>query len=74
MGQYEILICLEKYDKPVSRRQICDDTGYEGSKVSHLLNKLLRAKEVRCIEYDRKQAGKALGMAGAFRRMRFYYV
>lgn len=74
MGQFEILECLKKHDKPISRKQIAKETDYDVIKVSHLIKKLLNKKEVKCIELDRIQAGELLGLGRPFRRTRFYYV
>ena len=74
MGQLEILKCLEKHKKPISRKQISKETDYDVTKVSHLVKKLLKRKEIKYIELDRIQAGKMLGMKFSFRRTRFYYV
>ena len=74
MGTAEILECLEKYKKPIPRKQIADDTGYDVVKVSHLIRKLLDQGYVKCIELDRIQAGEMLGLDRPFRRTRFYYV
>lgn len=74
MGQDEILDCLKKYKKPVSRRQIAEDLDWDPVKVSHLIKKLLKQNSVKCVEYDRIQSGKLLGLNRAFRRTRFYYL
>ncbi len=70
----EILECLEKHKQPVSRKQIANEIGYDVIKVSHLIKKLLDKNEIKCIELDRIQAGKMLGLGRPFRRTRFYYV
>ncbi len=74
MGQAEILACLENHDKPISRRQIAKEINYDPVQVSHLINKLLKSKEIKCIELDRIQAAKMLKLKRAFRRTRFYYI
>ncbi len=74
MGQDEILKCLEKHKEPISRKQISEEIKYDVVKVSHSIKKLLDKKEIKCIELDRVQAGKMLGLGRAFRRTRFYYV
>ena len=74
MGQGEILECLEKHKQPISRKQIAEETEYDVVKVSHLLRKLLDKNEIKCIELNRIQAGKMLGMSSPFRRTRFYYL
>jgi len=74
MGEAEIIMCLEKKDKPISRRQIAEEIGDNVTKVSHTINKLLKKKEIKCIELDRIQAGKMLNLNRVFRRTRFYYI
>ncbi len=74
MGQAEIIEVLEKHKEPIPRRQIAVETGYDPIKVSHLLNKLMKKGEVKCIECDRIEAGKLLGLGRPFRRTRFFYV
>lgn len=74
MGQTEILECLEKHKFPISRKQISEELDYDPIKVSHLIQKLLKKAEIKCIELDRIQAGKMLGLNRIFRRTRFYYV
>ncbi len=74
MGQGDIIKCLEKHKEPISRKQIAKEINYDVVKVSHLLKKLLSKDEIKCIELDRVEAGKMLGMKSAFRRTRFYYV
>ncbi len=74
LGQDEIIKCLEKHNKPISRKEIAKQTDYDVVKVSHLIKKLLNKEEIKCIELDRIQAGKMLGLGRSFRRTRFYYV
>lgn len=73
MGQSEVLEVIKKHEKPISRREIAEKLDYDPVKVSHLINKLLKGKEIKCIEVDRFQASKMLGRSTPFRRMRFYY-
>ena len=74
MGQAEVIEYLEKTEGPQSRKQIADAVGCDAVKASHIIRKLLDNKEIKCIEANRKQAGKMLGLDRAFRRMRFYYI
>jgi hypothetical protein len=74
MGQAEVIEYLEKNKGPKSRKQIADAVGCDAVKASHVIRKLLDRKEIKCIEVDRKQAGKMLGLDRSFRRMRFYYI
>lgn len=74
MGQAEVIEFLNKQKEPASRKQIADAIGCSPIHVSHTLKKLLDEKEIKCIELDRHQAGKLLGLDRAFRRMRLYYI
>lgn len=74
MGQYEVIELLKKYDKPVSRKEIAIALEYDVIRVSHIIKKLLKNGEIKCIEVDRIKAGKLLGLNRPFRRTRFYYV
>lgn len=74
MGQAEIVECLEKHKEPIARRQIAKEIGYDPVKVSHLLKKLLNTGDIKCIELDRVQSAKLLGLKNPFRRTRFYYI
>ncbi len=74
MGQAEVIEYLEKNKGPQSRKQIADAVGCDVTKASHIIRKLLDNKEIKCIEVDRKRAGKMLGLGRSFRRMRFYYI
>jgi len=74
LGQDEIIRCLEKHKKPISRKQIAEEVMYDVIKVSHLIKKLLNKNEIKCIELDRIQAGIMLKLNRPFRRTRFYYL
>lgn len=74
MGQDEVIECLKKHNEPISRKQISDETGLSPTSVSHTINKLLKIQEIKCVEYDRIQSGKLLGMNRPFCRTRFYYL
>ena len=71
MGQEEIIVCLTKEKKPLARKEIAKQTGINPIHVSHLLNKLLKHKEIKCMEIDRHQAKKFYNVK---RRMLLYYV
>ena len=71
MGQEDIIICLKKLKKPLSRSDIAKQTGINPIHVSHLLNKLLKHKEIKCMEIDRHQATKFYNVK---RRMLLYYI
>ncbi len=58
----------------MSRTQIAEVLGWNPIKVSLRLKKPLKYGEIKCIELDRHQAGKFIGMKHSFRRMRVYYV
>lgn len=74
LGQGEIIDCLRKHKEPISRRQIADELDWDVVKVSHLIKKMLENGGIKCIELDRFQSGKKLGLDRAFRRTRFYYL
>lgn len=74
MGQIEVLKILEKEKRPICRRQIADKLKTSPIKVSHILNKLLKMKEICCVEYDRIQTAKMLGLKSNLRRTRFFYI
>ena len=74
MGQDEIIKCLEKHDEPISRKQIADELGDDATKISHTIKKMLINGSVKCIELDRFQSSKKLGIDRPFRRTRFYYI
>lgn len=73
MGQSEVMDVLEKYDKPITCRQIAKDLDVEPTKVFKTLAKLLKLKDIKCIEMDRYQTAKMLGLK-IHRRTRFYYL
>ncbi len=66
--------CLEKQDKPLARSQIAEDIKEDPIKVSHIINRLLKSGEIKCVELDRIQSGMMLGLGRPFRRTRFYYI
>lgn len=74
MGQEEVLEVLRKHDKPISRRQIAEELNDDPIKISKALAKLLVVKEIKCIEMDRYQTAKMLGVKRIHRRTRFYYL
>lgn len=74
MGQDEITKCLEKHNSPISRKQIADELEDDVTKISHTIKKMLINESVKCIELDRFQSAKKLGLEKPFRRTRFYYL
>ena len=63
MGQDEIIRCLEKHsNNPISRKQIADELGDDVIKISHTIKKMLINESVKCIELDRFQSAKKLGL------------
>lgn len=66
---------LERAKKPLSRGQICiklnHKTESQKSKISLLLYKLLKSREIKCIEIDRYQA---MGLYHCKHRMKLYYI
>jgi len=73
IGQVEIIKCLEKHKEPISRSQIAKETNQDPVSVSHSIKRLLKSKEIKCIELNRIQSGKKLKLNRPFRRTRFYY-
>ena len=71
MSQEDIICCLEKNKKPMSRGQIAKQLNFDAVRVSHALSKLLKSKEVKCQEITCEQAMK---FYGCHRRMLIYYV
>lgn len=69
-----MLEVLRKHDKPISRRQIAEELNDDPIKISKALAKLLVVKEIKCIEMDRYQTAKMLGVKRIHRRTRFYYL
>lgn len=64
---------LEKSDKPLSRTQIADMIGIKPRKVSLVIRRLLKFKDIECLELDRFKAAEVLGWDRPVRRVRFYY-
>jgi hypothetical protein len=77
MGQSEVLNVVEKAGKPLSLGEIAKELGYDVQArcchkgVSHAIAKLLKYRELKCIEIDRFQAKEKYNCD---RRMRLYYV
>jgi len=71
MGQYEILKALEKSEMPMASREIAEATGERINEVITCLGKLLKQKEVKCIEINRH---KALKHFGSKRKLRIFYL
>ena len=74
MGQGEVLEVLEKYKEPISRKEIAEELDCDPVKVSKALALLLTSGDIKCIELDRYQTAKRLGLKSPRRRTRFYYI
>lgn len=74
MGQQEIIELLEKQTEPLSRSQICNFLGEPGSKISHIINKLLEQGEVKSIEIDRNKAKEIFGDDAPCRKLKMYFI
>lgn len=74
MSQTDILNILNKSTIPLNRGQIADRSKMSPSLVSHTLTRLMKAKDISCIEVDRNQAARLLNSKSPLRRMRFYYI
>lgn len=73
MGQGEVIDFLKECDEPVTRRQIAEGIDCDPIKVSHILPKLLKTKEVDFIEYAREKASELVGYI-LLRRTRFFFL
>ena len=71
MAQDEVINLLEQVKKPLSRAEIADKLSMDKIRVSHALQRLFKAKEIKVIEIDRHQA---LEKYKSKRRMRLYYL
>lgn len=58
----------------MSRNQIAEEVNDNPINISKVLRKLLKYKEIKCIELDRYQSGKLLNWEVPIRRTRFYYI
>ncbi len=73
MGQSEVIEFLKICDKPVTRKEIAEGIECDPCRVSYLLKKLLRFKEVDFIEHSRKTASEMVGYL-LMRRTRFFFL
>ena len=74
MGQVEVLLILKKAERPLARSEILIKLNEKNaSKISHTLQRLLKHKEIECIELDFEQTRKLTGTK-CRRRTRFYYI
>ncbi|MBW2969365.1 hypothetical protein KY314_04625 [Candidatus Woesearchaeota archaeon] len=74
MGQIEILSVLKKAKRPLARSEILKELNDQNpSKISHTLQRLMKYREVECIELDFEQTRKLTGTKCP-RRTRFYYL
>lgn len=71
MSQGDIIICLEKASEPLSRSQIAEIIKLPPNRVSYLLSRLLKFKEVKLIEIDRYEAEERFGVK---RKVGLYYI
>lgn len=73
MGQSEVLEFLNKQERPFSLGEIANALGECSNKISHILRKLLKHNEIKCIEIDRNKVSKIITDYKIFRRIRLYY-
>lgn len=71
MGQEDIIKLLEKETKPLTRKEIAELLEENASKISRILQTLLKFNEINYIEIDRKEAMKSYGCK---RRMKKYFL
>ncbi len=74
MTQTDIINILEKSDVLLNSGQIARKGKISPSLVSHTITRLLKAKDICCIEVDRNEAARLLNSKCPLRRMRFYYI
>lgn len=74
MGQGEVLKFLEKCVKPMSGKQIAEALDESAIQISYALKRLLKFRDIECIELDRHEAAKYLNDSKLCRRTRLYYV
>ena len=78
MGQYEILEFLEKCSEPMSAKEIAEAIEDDYYKVCKRIRRLLKFKEIRCIELSQQQALRRYEKKGVVielkRRMRLYFI
>ncbi len=74
MGQQEVIDVLKKSDKPLNRSQIAKELGISESVVSKILGRMLKYKDIECIELDRYDTARLLNWDAPWRRSRFYYI
>ena len=65
---------LTESDKPLSRSQIAEKLGISDTDVSKILRRMLKYKDIECIELDRYETARLLKWDAPWRRSRFYYV
>lgn len=73
IGQAEVVDFLKECEKPVTRKQIAEGIDCDPILVSHILNNLLRFKEVDFIEHPRDKASELVGYM-LLRRTRFFFL
>jgi predicted ArsR family transcriptional regulator len=71
MSQQEVIDVLRKSEKPLSRTEIAKELNLNVIGVSHSLMRLVKGRDIKVIEIDRRQALKNYHCK---RRMRLYYV
>jgi predicted Zn-ribbon and HTH transcriptional regulator len=70
MSQEEVIKVLKKSKEPLSRGDIAKCLNEDAVKISHILQKLLKYNDIKCIELDRYQA---MAKYNCQRRIRVYY-
>jgi hypothetical protein len=71
MGQQEVIEILENSRRPISRIEIAERLKEDPNKISVILQKLVKHKEVQDFEINRQIAFKVFRCK---RRMRLYYI
>jgi len=71
MPQSDVIEVLEKNKKPMSRTDIAKELNEDINLISHIIARLVKAHDIKCIEINRIQAMK---LYHCKRRMRLYYI
>jgi hypothetical protein len=73
MSQFEVYEIIRKSKKPICKFQIAQQCCLSDVLLNISLKKLLKHKDIKCIELDRYESAKQTGRP-VRRRMRFYYI
>ena len=74
MGQANIINVLQKSKRPLSSSEIATILKRDKKKICRIIQKMLKYKDIECIELDRNKAAEILKWKKPARRTRFYYL